>query len=205
MANTNKPTGFSPVKYLNGANWTGQVNVYYIAAADTNAYYIGDPVALTGTGDSRGFPGITIATANAAMLGVVVAIGTNPGVGPYINPNDPTKTFRPSGAQSVGYYAAIADDPNIILEAQEGGAGPVLTATSVTKNVNLLAASPPTGVLVSAYTFNDATVATTSTFNFQLLGLVQRYDNGALNTYGANAKWLLRMNNHHFKAGTTGV
>lgn len=204
MANTNKPTGFTPVKYLNGADWTGQVNFYYIAPADTNAYYIGDPVALTGTGDARGIPGITIATASNPILGIVVAVGTVPG-GPYINPNDLTKVNRPSGAQTPAYYAAVVDDPQVLLEAQEGGAGPVLTATSVTKNVNLLAAAPATGVAVSGYTFNDATVATTAAFNFQLLGLVQRYDQGALNTYGAFSKWLLRMNSHHFKAGTPGV
>ena len=52
MANANKPMGLSPHSYLNGATWNGQARAYYIASTDPNAFAIGDPVTLAGSGDA---------------------------------------------------------------------------------------------------------------------------------------------------------
>ena len=205
MANVNRPSGLTPVKYLGGADWDGKANMYYIAAADTNPFYVGDVVALNNTADAtRGIQGVTLATAGNAAVGVIVGIGTNPEGGPYINPANLDRVWRPAGAQAEAYYALVVDDPYVIFEAQEDGVGGTIAAASSSKNVNFIYAAPATGVRVSGTMIDSSTVNTTSTLNLKLLGLVRRYEgNGSLNTYGSNAKWLCMINNHQYKAGVT--
>jgi hypothetical protein len=204
MPNVNRPSGLSPVKYLGGADWDGKANPYYIAAANTNAFYIGDVVALNNTSDANvGIPGITLATAGNPAVGVVVGIGLNKS-GPYIDPNNLDRIWRPSGAQSVPYYALVVDDPNVIFEAQEDGVGGTIASTNVSSNANLIYAAPATGVRVSGTMVDSSSVNTTSTLNLKLLGLVQRYEgNGSLNAFGDYAKWLCLINNHQYRAGIT--
>ena len=200
----NRPSGLSPVKYLGGADWDGKVNQYYIAAANTNPFYPGDLVALNNTADAtRGIQGITLATAGAAAVGVIVAVGTNPEGGPYINPNDLSKVYRPTGAQSVNYYAAVVDDPWVIFEIQEDGDAGTIAAASSSKNANIIYAAPATGVVVSGTLVDSSSVNTTSTLNLKLMGLQRRYDQGVLNTFGLYAKWLCMINNHWYKGGVT--
>lgn len=204
MPNVNKPSGLTPVKYLGGADWDGKANQYYIAAADTNAFYPGDLVKLNNTADAtRGIQGVTLGTAGAAAVGVVVAVGTNPEGGPYINPNDLSKVYRPSGAQTVPYYALVVDDPWVIFEIQEDGVGGTIAAASSSKNCDIIYAAPATGVVVSGSMADSSTVLTTNTLNLKLLGLVRKYDQGALNTFGAYAKWLCLINNHQYRNGIT--
>lgn len=205
MPNVNRPSGLSPVKYLGGADWDGKGNMYYIAAADTNAFYIGDLVALNNTADStRGIQGITLATAGNPAVGVIMGIGINPEGGPYIDPSNLDRIWRPSGAASVPYYALVCDDPYVIFEAQEDGDSGTIAAANVSSNANIIYAAPATGVRVSGTMIDSSSVNTTSTLNLKLMGLVRRYEgNGSLNTFGDYAKWLCMINNHQYKAGVT--
>lgn len=202
MANVNKPSGLSPVKYLGGADWDGKVNIYSIAAADTNAYFPGDPVILSGSGDGFGIPGVTLATVGAnPVIGVIVAVGTNAKGGPYVNPNDLTATSRPSGAQTPIYYAAVADDPFILFEAQEDSLplpNGALAAGDIGRNIALIAGTPASGVKVSAWQVDSSDAGATGS-NVKLYGLVQRIDNA----FGNFAKWLVLINNHPYKSSGT--
>jgi hypothetical protein len=205
MPNVNRPTGLSPVKYLGGADWDGKANMYYIAAANTNAFYIGDLVDLNNTADAtRGIQGITLATAGNPAVGVIVGIGTNPEGGPYINPNNLDQIWRPAGAQAVPYYALVCDTPDVIFEAQEDGDAGTIAAANVSSNANIIYAAPAAGVRLSGTMIDSSSVNTTSTLNLKLLGLVRRYEgNGSLNTFGLYAKWLCMINNHRYRAGIT--
>lgn len=208
MANLNAPSGLSPVQYRNGNFYNGQVRMYAVAATDTNAYYIGDVVKMDATNfaDNNGIPYVTRATAGAAVRGVVCSVGTALPYGfqggPYINPNDLTKNYRPSGAQATAYYVALADDPDIVFEVQEDTTSATPgAALAVTKNANLTIANPATGVFVSGMTLNNNTFATTATLNLKVLQVVQRPDN---QPYAAYQKWLVTINNHDFSGGTVG-
>jgi len=201
MANVSKISGLTPVRHLLGADWDGRGNIYSIATDEGNILSIGDPVKLSGTADAIGIPGVVQATAGAACVGVILAIGTNQ-AGPYINPNDLTLIQAPA-TKTVAYYALVCDDPFVIFEVQEGGGGTALAATDVGQNIDFLAAAPGTGVRVSQFTINNAAHDTTSTRNCRLLGL-RRYP-AAQNSYGAFAKWEVLINNHQYKAGVTGV
>lgn len=201
MANPNQPSGLAPVRYLTGNPWSGAVNIYCVLAADTNAYYIGDPVTTIGNAnaDGNGIPAVTLCAAGVAARGVIVAIGTLGNGGPYINPNNLTAVQRPSGAASVNYYLAVVDDPDVIFEIQEAGAGATLTATSCNRNVNWNLGTRTAGLPLSPAFLDNNTVNTTSTLNMKMLGLAQRVDN----QFGAFQKWLVKINNHEFSGGTT--
>lgn len=198
MANANKPMGLSPVQYLSGAPWSGQARVYYIASTDTNAFAIGDPVASSGSADSNGVPGITLATAGSgnAIRGAVVGLGTKETL--MADPNNLNTTVVPA-TKTQAYYALVADDPNIIFEAQEIGTGTALTAAEVGLNANLAAAA--NNGYVSGWVVDNAGEGSGSTLQVKLLGLVRRQDNA----FGAYAKWLVKINNHELAAGTAGI
>lgn len=201
MPNTSKISGLTPVKYLSGADWDGRATPYSVATAEGNILSIGDPVKLSGTGDAFGIPGVVQATAGAAAVGVIVGIGTNRR-GPFIDPNNLTLIQAPA-TKLVTYYALVVDDPFVIFEVQEGGAGTALAATDIGQNIDFLAAAPGTGVRVSQFTIDNNAHDTTSTRNCRLFSLAQ-YPEGQ-NSFGAFAKWWVLINNHQYKAGVTGV
>lgn len=199
MANANRPSGLSPVKHLITGDFNGQGNIYYIAASDTNGYAIGDPVASSGSGDSNGVPGITLATAGTgnAIRGVILGLGTSEGG--IFNPDNLNSTTRPSGAQSIGWYAIVADDPNIIFQVQEVNSGTAFTADSIGLNANLV--SGTNNGFQSGWQLSNSGAATTNTLQVRLLGLSRTQDNA----FGLCAKWLVKINNHELSAGTAGV
>ena len=198
MANANKPMGLSPVQYLSGAPWSGQARVYYIASTDTNAFAIGDPVASSGSADSSGVPGITLATAGTgnAIRGVAVGFGTKESL--MADPSNLNTTVVPA-TKTQAYYALVVDDPSVIFEVQEIGTGTALTATEVGLNANLAAAA--NNGYVSGWVVDNAGEGAGSTLQVKLLGLARRQDN----TFGQYAKWLVKINNHELAAGTAGI
>lgn len=204
FVNPNKPAGLSPIKYLNGANYDGKGQLYSILAANTNPFYLGDLVDLAAGGDALGIPAITLATAGSAFhVGVVVAIGTTAAGGPYLNvANLGSTIFRPSGAQTVNYYALVSDDPNIIYEIQEGGSGTNIAATNFQGNSNIIYAAPAAGVFVSGTQLNNTALpTTTATLDLKVLRLSQRIDNHFVTnptTGGGAQKWEVLINNHQF-------
>lgn len=200
MANANKPSGLTPVKYLNGSDWDGRANVYSIAAANATILSPGDPVVLTGTADATGkYPQIARATPGSGLVGVLIAVGLNPN-GPFVNPNDLTTVQKPASAAPV-YYALVVDDPSVIFEVQEDSVGGALAITSVGLNANVVFADPATGVVVSAVQLDSSTAATTATLDLKILRLVNRVDN----ELGTNAKWWVTINNHLLAPNKAGV
>lgn len=203
MANNPTAFGLSPVRYLTGQPWNGAVNLYCVLAADTNAYWIGDLVTTIGNAnaDTFGIPAVTLASAGAAVRGVIVGIGTAPigGSGPFINPNNLQALSRPSGAATVVYYLAVVDDPDVLFEVMEGGVAAALTATSCNRNVNINTGTRSGSLSVSPTFLDNNTVATTATLNLKIIQGVNRLDN---TLYAANQRWLVKINNHEFSGGT---
>ena len=197
MANANRPTGLSPVRSILGAPFNGQAQLYSIAAAYTTALYIGDPVISSGTSDANGIAGITLAAATGPIRGVIVGIGTSPGL--IANPSNLDITYRPAAAQTDDWYAMVVDDPNMIFEVQEIGTGTALTAAEVGMNVNLVAGTG--NGYVSGWQVSNSGEATTDTLQVRLLGLAQRQDNA----FGPYAKWLVKINNSEFYLGKAGL
>lgn len=198
MANVNAPFGLTPVSYLNGSPWNGQARLYYIASTNTDAFFIGDPVKSSGDGSADGVAGVALGTAGTAIRGVIVSMGglTNGG---FLGDPDSLSTISIPATKTKNYYVLVVDDPSVIFACQEDGTA--MTSADIGLNANFVVGTPATGVKVSATEINNSTKATTSTLNLKLLGLVQTTDNA----YGANADWLVLINAHELKAGTTGV
>jgi hypothetical protein len=196
MANTNRPAGFVPHSYLNGAPWNGQARLYSIAASYGTALYIGDPVISSGTADANGIPGIALGAGSGALRGVIVGLGK--GRTAMVNPSNLDITYRPASDPSV-WYAMVVDDPNVLFEIQEESNGTALAATEIGLNqISLLGAG---NGFVSGWQVRSATgatPATTATLQLRLMGLVQRPGN----EFGAYAKHLVQINVHELAHGT---
>lgn len=198
MANANKPMGLSPVQYLNGSSWNGQARLYSIAYNYGTAIYIGDPVVPSGTADGNGIMGITLATAGDAnpVLGSVVGIGRY--VDLIANPNNLNITYFPASGDGVNspWYALVADDPNIIFEAQDIGTGTALAAADIGLNINLKSGTG--NGFVSGWGIDDGSKGTNATYQCKLMGLVRSQDNA----FGQYAKFYVKLNNHFYGTGS---
>jgi len=197
MANANRPSGLSPVQYLNGSAWNGQSRVYSIDANYATALYIGDPVISGGSADANGVPDIAIYGGTGAIRGVIIGLGVYEGSAGF----DPTNLFQTyrSASDSRVWYAKVVDDPNVIFEVQENSNGTQLAAADVGLNTILKSGTGNgylSGWLLSSAT--DATPATTATLAVRLMGLVRRQNNA----FGAYAKWLVKINVHELGTGT---
>lgn len=202
MANRVAPYGLVPHEYLNGAKWTGQARTYFIPSTDNNAFAIGDPVVLSGTGSSAGVPAVTLATAGSTnlVLGPIVGIGGAAYGGAIgVNPLGNQYTTIIPATKTVGYHVMVADDPWIIFAVCDGAAGTPFAATDIGLNCSL--ASGANNGYISTWTLDNTTEATTAALQMKLLGLLQTPDNA----FGVNAQWLCLINQHQFKATVAGV
>ena len=201
MPNANRPSGLSPLEYLNGSPYTGKARMYFIPQADTNAYAIGDPVNIAGNADARGVASVVLATAGAGnpILGAIVGAGTviygASGIDPATTGNS---TVIPA-TKTKPYYVLVSDDPNIVYEVQEVSGGTALTAAEVGLNADLIAGA--NNGFSSGWQLNNAGEGTGATLQVKVLGLTQALDN----EIGQNAKWRVLINNHPFKAGVAGI
>lgn len=200
MANANKPMGLSPHSYISGARWSGAGTEYVSLASNANALAIGDPVVLGGTADANGVPNVVLATAGVGntVTGVVVGIGSgNIYGGATGGTNQFTAPIVPASSPA-NVYVLVADDPMLLFEVQEGGAGTALAAADLGTNINLL--SGANNGYVSGWQIDNNSKGTGVTLQCKLLRLMQRADN----IFGAQAKWVVSINNHTFSSGTTG-
>lgn len=205
MANANRPSGYTPVQYLNGSPWTGQSRLYSIAANYNTALYVGDPCISSGTSDAFGIQGIALGAETAALRGVIVGLYDSgsttavPGgvsVGGIFNPS---LTYRPASHANV-WYASVVDDPNVIFQIQEESNGTALSAAEV--GLNQIGATGSGNGYISGWqlsSYSGATPNTTNTLQLRLLGLAQVP--AGTNAFGAYAKWLVQINVHELSHG----
>ena len=200
MSNQPRPNGLRPVGTIGGTQYNGAARLYSIAAANVNAFALGDPVITDGVvgADTRGVPAITLATVTAPLRGVIVGLfDAYPGIASVSNPNS---IIRPAGAQPVVWYAMVVDDPKALFEVQEQAGGTLLALADVGLNTNLVAGA--NNAFISGWTLSNATEAVTATLQVKIFGPVQRPDNFIGLPF---ARWLVSINNHELDAGTAGV
>ena len=189
MANADNADGLKPACYLNGAPYNGQANQYVIEAGEAVQVMIGDPVKLSTTASTstKGLASVEIAASLDTVVGVVVGV----------LPVDRDSTIY--RAASVERIVLVADDPQLLFEVQEDGA---LALASIGLNTNLVTAAGSTFTGMSGWEMDTSQVSTVGTYDVQIVRGVDRADNLLVST---NARWLVRLNNHQFVDGTTGV
>lgn len=186
MANSDVPSGLKPACYLNGAPYNGQANEFDVLVGDTAQILIGDLVKLGGT-SLTGRPTAALAASLDTVVGVCVGV---------VPTNRDSKIYREA---SVATTILVADDPAILFEVQEDGA---IALASIGLNCNLITAAGSTFTGYSAWELDSSQVSTVGTYDVQIVRGVDRADNLLAST---NAKWLVRLNNHQYVDGTTGV
>lgn len=199
MASVSRLNGFRPVKTITGAPYNGQANQYFVPASDATVIMVGDLVKLGGAGrDATGIATVTRAAAGDAILGVVVGIGfTGMGDSQNVPPvNDlNTPVFRRA---STDRYVMVADDPNLILEAQLSSAAGYTNA-DLGLNVNFRATAGNTTSGSSGFDVDIATKATTATLPLKLIGIPNRVDNVVGDPF---LSVYVVANSHQLKGGT---
>lgn len=202
MANANRPQGLRPIKTINGANWSEAANLYYVPQADVNAYYVGDVVKSAAGADANGVPQVVKALGTDVLRGVVVGVLPE---NPYSTSLqggtlDLANTFAPA-TKTRDYYLMIVDDPETVFQVQGDATATNQVAANSNKNFSLTVAAPTAPGQWSATVLNSATIATTSTLNMKLMGLVQKVGNG----FGAYAQWTCKINTHELGGSTSGI
>ena len=195
MANSDFPSGLSPVRTVSGQVYTGAARTYYIASDNANNLFIGDPVLVSGTGDANGVPGIVRATAGAGnyVTGAIVGFLTaypNATSAPNLN-----ITYWP--ALTAG-YALVCDDPDMLYQVQCSGS---IAVTDLSNNADLtLATAGNTATGISGAELDSATIGTGATKQLRIIEISQLPDNAV----GTNAKVLVKLNLSS-QTNTTGV
>lgn len=203
MANTNRPNGFTPVRTLSGAPWSGKVKEYLIPSADGTAVYVGQPVKLDGSSgaagtvvNGRNCEGMATCIAAAAgdrLLGVVVGFVADPA---YLIPD-----YRRASTNRI---ALVCDDADVVYQAQEDSVGGSIAAASVGLSTDMVVGSGSTATGRSGAMLDSSDVATDTGGQFRLLGLVRIPD--ATSTSGENqlgnyAKWEVVINEPQLSQG----
>ncbi len=199
MANTNRPTGFTPVGHLDGSPFNSKLTMYLFSG--TNAVYIGDPVIHGGSSGAagtfvngvncEGMPTADRAAATSTnIVGVVVAFLP-------LQSNPMLVHKEASAADRIGL---VAGGPDVIFEVQADNGGAAWAAGDVGENADMItwaAGNDNTGV--SIMQLDSSTHATTSA-QWRVLRLAPRPDN----ELGDYAKFWVVANEHEFKT-TTGT
>ena len=194
---TNAPNGFIPVKKLDGSAWTGATNPYQIASTYATALDRGDPVTTLADGT------LGVGVAGATCVGVFwgVKYTDSTGVVKFMN----YWPGNPGVLTGSTVEALVIDDPNTVFSVQEtnasGAAGTPLALADRGLNINFLYTTGSTSTGQSAVSINNATEADTNTLNCKILQL----DPTPGNAVGSFANWLVTINNHFYRGGTTGI
>lgn len=189
MANANRPTGLSPVKHLNGANWNEQVNMYVVLSTNGSIFGLGSLVKSFAGGDANGVPAIALAAASDTVRGVIVGIIPLQATDP-VGPIPATKTRN--------YYVLVCDDPSVVYEAQFDNSSAFATA-NLNNNCNFTVGAP-SGISPYASTVLTG-AAVTQALPLKLLGKVQRADVDLT----ANTRMLVMINQHELMGNTAGL
>ncbi len=188
MANTNTPRGMVPLRDAGSKGETGGVEMFYVAAADATALFIGDPVVKDGGSDAAGVASVTRHGGTGAITGVVegfVPNGTTDMVG--------------SRAASTAAYVLVRTDPNTLFEVQDTAG--TIVAADIGLNANLTTGTANAFSKRSAFVLASASKAVTATLPVKIVGLSQRPGN----EFGAFAKVLVKINNSTEANASVGI
>ena len=193
MGNVDRIAGFKPVRHLNGMPWNGKANMYYFAAGDGTATFIGDAVKSAGSADATGkYPTIAQAAATNVIRGVVIGFSDQPYIS--VDTSDLNRAYRPA---STAMYALVVDDPDVIFEIQEDNVGNDMDADMVGLSTDITVGTGDTASGKSAMELDSSDTAT-ALGQCKILGVSNKEDN-ALGTY---CKWDVLIIEHEMRIAT---
>lgn len=194
MANANKPFGLRPYSNLNGSPWSGTIRMFLVPSTDNTAIYVGDPVKLAGAegvlyADDLPVPTVTKAASTEVCVGVMI------GIQPL-----PTNLAARYRVASTAMYVFVDVDPQTIYLVQ--GDSDTYTTGDVGLNMNFTASTGSATTGVSNLVGDQSSAADTATLDFQVIGSAPIPGNDLTGGYPL---LLVKLNNHQYVDGTTGL
>jgi len=194
MANQLEKFGLRPYRKLDGTPLVGAQNRYKIANGSATAIFQGDLVRPLTDGT------VTRSVGNTSYAVVGVFNGCF-----Y---NDPTtqkptySNFYPGGITPTqgGLTAFVVDDPDAVFLVN---ADAVFAQANLFGNYSLSVASGSTTTGISEMQLDVSTQGTAGTFAVQAIDISQDPENDDQTTSNANV--LVRINNHFYRQGGTGL
>jgi hypothetical protein len=192
MANVTEKFGLRPSRQLNGSPFINAQNRYRVATDNSTNIYQGDVVIPFDSGTV----GRAIANTSTAAVGVFNGCF-------YTDPTTqkPTwKNYLPSSVDASDIVAFVIDAPDTVFEVNANG---VFGVADIFKNfsVNNVTGNIQTGI--SYVQLDVANSGTDSTYLVQAIDISGDVLNSDVTVSNANV--LVRINNHFYKAATSGL
>ena len=192
MANLSEKYGLRPVRKLDGSPFINAQNRYRIASSYGTAIFQGDLVIpVTGGGIERH-------TANNSTQTVGVFNGVF-----YTDPTTqkPTwKNYYPGSIAASDIVATVLDDPDLVCTVDSDGA---FAVADIFKNFSLTNVTGSTQTGQSKVQLDYSVSGINATFAVQAIDISQNVDSDEAGA--ANVNVLVRINNHFYRQGGTGL
>ena len=192
MANVSEKFGLRPYRKLDGTPLVGAQNRYTIASGYTTAIFQGDMVKPVTAGNvERYTPGTTY-----AVVGVFNGCF-------YTDPTTQKPTYKnyyPGGVAASDITAFVIDDPDAVFLVDSDS---TFTRANLFSNYDVTNTTGVTQTGLSKAQLDHSTGDTTNTLLLQAIDISQDPDNSDTST--SNANILVRINNHFYRQGGTGL
>ena len=194
--------GFTPVKSITGAPYSGAVNIYAVIGAEAVSVGIGDLVKQSDAAAVGGYSAVeAVSAVGDIIVGAVVGFCMTVPDGSMTRGASPTldsPVYIP-GAETNVKYVYVADDPNLIFQTTASG---TYTADQVGLNTQITISTASTTTGQSTSQMDTTLLAVTASLGLKFIGVVLSPDN----TLGAaGSAVLVKINRHAYANLTVGV
>lgn len=192
MANTLERFGLRPSRQLNGSPFINAQNRYRIASGNSTSIYQGDLVTPLASGT------VTRYVANTSNVVVGVFNGCF-----YTDPTTQKPTwsnYYPQSTNASDIIAFVIDGPDTVFEIN---ADEVFAVADIFKNYSVNNASGSTQTGISLVQLDVSMSGVDGTYVVQAIDISQDPNNNDVTT--SNANIMVRINNHFYRQGGTGL
>ena len=193
MPNVVEQYGLRPSRQLNGSPFINAQNRYRIAANNSSAIFQGDLVKPLASGN------ISRAEANTSDAVVGVFNGCF-----YTDPTTQKPTFKnyyPGSINASDIIAMVIDGPDTVFEIK---ADATFVVADLFKNYSITNQTGATQTGISKVTLDVSESGVAGTYVVQAIDISQDVFNSDVNV-SSNVGVLVRINNHFFRSGGTGL
>jgi hypothetical protein len=192
MANTLERFGLRPSRQLNGSPFINAQNRYRIASGNSTSIFQGDLVKPLDSGTISRY----VANTSDTVVGVFNGCF-------YTDPTTQKPTFSnfyPTSTNASDIIAFVIDGPDTVFEVN---ADAVFAVADIFKNytVNNVTGNTQTGISLVQLDVSES--GTAGTFVVQAIDISQNPNNNDVAT--SNANIMVRINNHFYRQGGTGL
>jgi hypothetical protein len=192
MANVTERFGLRPSRQLNGSPFINAQNRYRVAADNSTNIFQGDVVKPLASGTV----GRAVANTSTPVVGVFNGCF-------YTDPTTQKPTFKnflPSSINASDLVAFVIDAPDTVFEVN---ANAVFGVADIFKNFSINNVTGSTATGISLVQLDVANSGTDSTYLVQAIDISGDVLNSDVAVSNANV--LVRINNHFYKAATSGL